>query len=191
VVLFAVEDGKRTYEGDFLYDSSIFIDIVVSFLISLGFLFYGMRLSLTKLLSEDKDPTKFKEAVKTIFTTVVFTLCFLLRVAMFSYRFVTGSYIKDYDLFTVLAYYVAEIIPSMLQIYIVESSRGRSNRESQYIIDLYEGQVDKTFEEAIRTQYDSIDTDRPVVQISTNASGVKRETSTPKSLTQKTPLLVT
>jgi len=155
VVLFAITEKEVVWEGNTLYDSSILIDIAVSFLISLGFLFYGTRLSITKFRADNNDPTRMREAIKIIFTAICFTLCFLLRVSMFSYRFITNAFLPDV-LFVTLAYYLPELIPSVLQIYIVESSRGKSRRESQYINDLYAGQVDTTFEEAIRSvQYDS------------------------------------
>jgi len=148
VVLYLLNNPGLVNTTNNLYESNIFTDIALSFLISIGFMFYGVILSIKKYKSDVQDPRRIVNVVKIILASVCFVLCFLLRVAMFAYRPITNNYI-DPDLFQVFAYFIPEIIPSIVQIYIAESSKGISQRGNRFIDDLYAEQVDTTIDEAL------------------------------------------
>jgi len=147
VVLYLLQPGL-VKTSNILYESNILTDIVLSFLISIGFMIYGVVLSRKKYKADVQNPRRMINVVKTVLSAVIFVLCFLLRVVMFSYRPITNGYL-DPDIFQVFAYFVPEIIPSIFQIYIAESSKGISQRGNRFIDDLYAEQVDSTIDEAL------------------------------------------
>jgi len=68
--------------------------------------------------TEYEDPSRFRYTVTSMVVTVLFVLCFALRVFAFGYRYAFGHYLNA-DLFMVIGYYIPELVPALLQIYLV------------------------------------------------------------------------
>jgi hypothetical protein len=65
------------------------------------------------------------------------TSCFLLRVVFFSYRLMTGLYFPPIWFYT-CAYFIPEVVPSALQVWLSEATVKRTERNDRTIDDLYE-----------------------------------------------------
>eukprot|EP01125_Pyxidicula_operculata_P008272 TRINITY_DN2791_c0_g1_i1.p1 TRINITY_DN2791_c0_g1~~TRINITY_DN2791_c0_g1_i1.p1 ORF type:complete len:176 (-),score=16.05 TRINITY_DN2791_c0_g1_i1:338-865(-) len=142
VVLFLV--GQDLRDGNAVYDTNILLDMSVALIISIAFMIYGIRLTIKNANLDKTDPQRAKNILKVCGTTVIFTICFLLRCIMYSYRFITGQYIEP-NTFVVLTYFVPELIPCLIQFYLVETSKQESKTGAKFISDLYSGEVDSTY----------------------------------------------
>jgi len=138
IVLWATQSGNL--KGT-LYEANILTDVILSTVISLAFMIYGIKQCMTRISSEDFDPRKGKEAAKTVVITMVFTFCFLLRATTYTYRLVSNSIIES-NLLIVLSFYIPELAPTVLQIYLLETSKGRQAQTNQFVRDLYAGYSD-------------------------------------------------
>jgi hypothetical protein len=132
VILF--ELGIKT---ELLYDLNQWIDVGLSALIALGFIFYGIRIICMRAGSDKLNPDLRKELMKMLLATVVFASCFLLRVFMFAYRPVTGKYFDDHT-FIILGYYVCEAVPSLVEVYIFYTTKHETKMQIDFIDDLYD-----------------------------------------------------
>ena len=129
--------NQRLKEGNIIYEVNIFVDCILSAVVSIGFFIYGWLLFfLTKNSEEAGFVTRERELIEILLITVIFTACFLTRSGLFLLRPVSGQKLPD-PIFYSMAYYVSESIPSLLQIYISETSRGRQLQDSKFIDDLY------------------------------------------------------
>jgi len=129
--------SNEVKEGNPLYEANIVTDVALSAAISLGFFIYGWLLFFLTKNSDDGDKThRTRELIKILIITVVFTACFLGRCFMFLYRPITDKKFSD-QVFYTFAYFVPEVIPCLLQIYLAETSRGQQERENKFIDDLY------------------------------------------------------
>lgn len=61
----------------------------------------------------------------------------MCRVVVFSYRPITGKTF-DSTIFYVFAYYLPELVPTVLQVYISESSNQKQETDTKYIASLYQ-----------------------------------------------------
>jgi hypothetical protein len=68
---------------------------------------------------------------------VIFCICFSLKFAIYLYRPISNSYMSI-DIFYALGYYVPEIIPSLLQLWMISRGVRKIVRLKQSIDDLYE-----------------------------------------------------
>jgi len=92
--------------------------------VSVGFLIYGINLYCSTT-SANQAITPFEgtnEINKYLFVMLAFTLCFSLRIAMFLYRPITDHYMND-NLFPVLAYYLPEVVPSILELCLIHTPK--------------------------------------------------------------------
>jgi len=60
---------------------------------------------------------------------------------MFLYRPLTGE-VVDNAVFYTFAYYVPELIPSAFQVYLAETTKGKQERDTKFIDDLYAASED-------------------------------------------------
>ncbi|PRP75305.1 hypothetical protein PROFUN_05616 [Planoprotostelium fungivorum] len=128
-------EGGR--EGNIMYELNIIGDIVLTVLVSAGFFIYGWLLfcstrSTDDTLSESRD----RELMKILILTLIFTTCFLSKVAIFLYRPITGSTFPSV-IFYSFGYYTPEVIPCLFQLYVSESSNKQQEKETKFIDDLY------------------------------------------------------
>lgn len=70
-------------------------------------------------------------------STLVFSSCFLIRVIVFMYRTTTNKYL-DYGVFLTFGYIIPEIIPTLVQLLIITTTKKREIHESKYIQQLYD-----------------------------------------------------
>jgi hypothetical protein len=124
-------------ERDDLYIASIMVAGASDLIASLGFLVYGARLfAIGKEHSDDLSPETRRQRLTTLLATLVFCSCFALRFAMFLWVPVTDENVSA-DLFMIFAYIVPEVIPTALQLFIVQKRRSKNERDAQFISDLY------------------------------------------------------
>ena len=75
--------------------------------------------------------------------TIIFSGCFLERAVIFLYRPVSGgAKISSEALFYTLAYYLPELVPNVLQLYLAESTVDKQAQDAKFINDLYENSQD-------------------------------------------------
>jgi len=131
--------GGGTREGNPIYNTTIIADVVISSLLSVGFLVYGILLFCVTKNTDDGETTNTRttELLKILFITGVFTLCFLIRVFMFSWRPLTNKYFPT-PIFYTFAYYVPELIPCAIQIYLSETGKEKQEKDSKFIDGLYQ-----------------------------------------------------
>lgn len=140
LILFLASGEER--DGDPIYDANIIADACLFLLYALLFLIYGLRILVERRDQATQLWGDMKEVWKMLVTTMIFTACFCCRVVMFLYRPVTGHYLPD-TVFIFLAYYVPEVVPSALQVYIVTTSKEKAIRDNQFIEDLYSADSDE------------------------------------------------
>eukprot|EP01127_Copromyxa_protea_P018165 TRINITY_DN5646_c0_g1_i1.p1 TRINITY_DN5646_c0_g1~~TRINITY_DN5646_c0_g1_i1.p1 ORF type:complete len:331 (-),score=33.99 TRINITY_DN5646_c0_g1_i1:106-1098(-) len=142
LVLFVRQGKSPEREGNMLYEANIMLDIVLTMLISFGFLIFGIRLTRQRMKSDDpNDPKLKKDTIKTMTVGTTLFACFFMRVIMYSWRLVTGKFIQG-DAFVVLAYFVSELLPSGICVYLLETSKDKKQRETRFVTNLYAGEVD-------------------------------------------------
>jgi len=146
VMVWLSELSNFDREQNILYNTNMIGDVILSFLVSLGFLVYGLVWARMRYLSDISDPKRIKDVFKILASTTTFSICFLLRVIMYLWRFIFKTNIHP-DLFVTLAYYIPEFVSVSLQVYMVESSKSTRALKNQYITDLYAGEADCNFEE--------------------------------------------
>jgi len=134
LVLFLASGEER--DGDPIYDANIIADACLFLIYAVLFLIYGLRILVERRAQATQLWGDMQEVWKMLGTTMIFTACFCCRVVMFLYRPVTGNYL-DQTLFIFLAYYIPELVPSALQVYIVTTSKEKAIRDNQFIEDLY------------------------------------------------------
>lgn len=145
VVLYLRESGDTSKrEGDVLYEANIVVDVGLSAAVSIGFLVYGGLLFFvarsSRLDPAALDPNQAALQAAELFTllmiTLIMTACFLLRVVFFSWRLVGGSKFPV-AVFYVFAYFIPEIVPSVLQVYLSEATEAHQRVNARTIDDLY------------------------------------------------------
>eukprot|EP01112_Ceratiomyxa_fruticulosa_P013436 TRINITY_DN3781_c0_g1_i1.p1 TRINITY_DN3781_c0_g1~~TRINITY_DN3781_c0_g1_i1.p1 ORF type:complete len:338 (-),score=27.76 TRINITY_DN3781_c0_g1_i1:183-1196(-) len=148
---FFLAGNSHFREGNPLYEMNIDIQIIIGFLVSSGFLVYGIRLYCLNANIDNQvaGNERRKELIKLFFVTVIFSICFFIRVAMFLYRPITKKFLNLY-LFQTFAYYVPEIIPCLLQLYMIHTSKIKEQQASKFIDELY-----RTDEEELQAERES------------------------------------
>eukprot|EP01120_Amphizonella_sp_Union-15-10_P001748 TRINITY_DN11897_c0_g1_i1.p1 TRINITY_DN11897_c0_g1~~TRINITY_DN11897_c0_g1_i1.p1 ORF type:complete len:289 (+),score=18.26 TRINITY_DN11897_c0_g1_i1:59-925(+) len=129
ILLFIIYDSSK--EGNPFYELNIITDVVLSLILAVGFTFYGFRLLYRRMNTEGAW-----EALLMTLLTLVFFLCFMVRVLMFAYRPVTGKYFPE-TIFYLFGYYLTETIPTAVQLYIVQTTRTKEENLKKFIDDLY------------------------------------------------------
>jgi hypothetical protein len=139
-------------EQDDLYIASTMVAGASDLLASLGFLVYGVRLFLIgKEHADELSPATRRQRLTTLLATLVFCSCFTLRFALFVWIPV-GSETVSADLFMSLAYIIPELIPSMLQLVIVQERRSKTERDARFISELYQEHDDVARFEAVQDE---------------------------------------
>jgi len=134
MILYLASGEER--EGNPIYDANIIADASLFLVYAILFLLYGLRILCERKVQATQLWGDMKDVWKMLAVTLIFTTCFSCRVIMFLVRPLTGAYL-DYSVFTVFAYYVPELIPSALQVFIVTTSKEKAIRDNQFIEDLY------------------------------------------------------
>lgn len=136
MALYLAEDSRR--EGDPLYDASIYVVVAMSVFISAGFLVYGARLLMRSRISEDTEDraNNLEEIMKILSCTVIFSICFFVRSVAFLYRPFTGRFMNLYA-FRMLGYFIPEIIPSVVQFYMIWTRKRKEEYGQLFIDQLY------------------------------------------------------
>jgi len=153
VVLFIISTDRNNYyeEGNIFYESSILFEVGVNFLVSLCYFTYGARLFLSHGKAsefEENFARKTKELLKTLISTIILTVCFLVRVIAFLYRPITNAYMDD-QLFRVLAYFIPEIIPSIILFYLMQAHKYKQRSENKFIEGLYKQEEEIQNEDSV------------------------------------------
>jgi len=143
ISLWAAGVTSREKEGSPLYELIILTDVTLSSLMAIGFTVYGFRLLFRKIHLHD---ARAKEALRVTVLTLIFSLCFMVRVYMFAYRPLTGN-LFPISVFYVFGYYFTEGLPTLIQLYLVQTTRIKEERASKFIDDLYAGEDTSTTQE--------------------------------------------
>jgi len=136
-------------EPDPVYNSGVYLTIFISLLVSIAFFLYGARLFYLRNSTAIGSEKKRNELIRIVIFTFIFTFCFLLRTIMFSYRPIYNAYINVVA-FNVLAYYIPEALPCLLEIYIIHKSTSQIQKDAEFIQGLYS-------DEQFVSNYDSFD----------------------------------
>jgi len=165
VILFVVQTDQNHYveEGNLVYEFSIMSEVFVSFIVSVGFLIYGARLFMSHGKATDFEENfhqKAQEILRILISTIIFSVCFLVRVIAFLYRPITNGYMND-QLFQVLGYFIPELIPSIVQFYIIQAHKKKQQQDNKYIEGLYKQEEDIYQEEAYEVP-PSVVTEKPI-----------------------------
>jgi len=135
IILFAF--GSEDREGNPVYEANIVSDIALSAVISVGFFIYGILLfTRVKNMEDDTSPDRKRELMKILFITIIFTACFLVKCVFVLYRPITSHLLPEIP-FYIFNYFLPELIPSLLQIYVSETTKEQQARDTKYIDDLY------------------------------------------------------
>eukprot|EP00003_Mantamonas_plastica_P006633 TRINITY_DN1545_c1_g1_i3.p1 TRINITY_DN1545_c1_g1~~TRINITY_DN1545_c1_g1_i3.p1 ORF type:complete len:159 (-),score=30.22 TRINITY_DN1545_c1_g1_i3:128-604(-) len=111
IIIFHVQTESR--EGNPLYESTILVIVIINGLIAISASIYGG--SLSKQLQASG-------AQKRVFTaTIVFSVAFLIRVAFWLYRPITGEFLP-YPLFFFFGYMIPELAPAVYQLYLMKGT---------------------------------------------------------------------
>lgn len=121
-------------------------DVVISFIVSISFLFYGLVWARLRYHSDLQDPKRVKDVIKILGVTIVFTMCFMLKVIISLIDFLFVGFLSP-NLLISLTYFVPELIVVSLMVFLVEGSKSRRAIRSKFISDLYKGEADVTFED--------------------------------------------
>eukprot|EP01111_Echinosteliopsis_oligospora_P010498 TRINITY_DN3280_c0_g1_i1.p1 TRINITY_DN3280_c0_g1~~TRINITY_DN3280_c0_g1_i1.p1 ORF type:complete len:173 (+),score=21.24 TRINITY_DN3280_c0_g1_i1:587-1105(+) len=114
--------------------------VISSFIISLGFLVYGVRLYLMHRLArewEENHGQRRREITKVLLCTLIFSLCFISRGLVFLWWPVFKTKL-DPSLFMALAYYVPELVPSIIEFFLFRATKKKEEKASKFIADLYQ-----------------------------------------------------
>jgi len=145
ILYFRSHEATVGREGNVYYESSILNICLVSLVLAISFLVYGIRQFWMLFQSGDDSNERTRELIKIGFVTSIFSGCFLGRVIMFLYRPIAGTYLPM-GVFMTFGYYLPEIVPSLLQLYILTNSKQKSSFETGFIDSLYsESETDRTF----------------------------------------------
>jgi len=135
IILWVTSNEDR--DGNPVYEANIIADVILSVAVSTGFFIYGWLLFfLTKKVDDVGVGQRDKELTRILLITLVFTACFSIRVFMFLYRPITGRKFSE-PLFYSLAYYVPEVLPTLLQVYLAETLQDKQEKDIKYIENLY------------------------------------------------------
>lgn len=155
VMIWFVSVSAKERESAELYQANKIADVSLSFLVSLGFLLYGFVWARMRFKSSDHfDPRRCRDVLKITGTSTVFAICFLMRVILYCWRFIEVGTIPP-DIYLILAFYFPEVVSVALQVYLVESSKSKTDVKNALIEDLYAGEADVTFEEGVDPRYSS------------------------------------
>jgi len=135
VVVFVATSGGQK-EGNPFYDASIIIISLFSLGIAICFLLYGIRqLQMIKKSGDESKESKI-ELFKIGLVTMLFTICFLSRVIMFLWRPASGEFLPE-GVFYTFGYFIPELIPTTIQIFVIVTMRKKLTFDSKFINDLY------------------------------------------------------
>jgi len=136
-VLYLVEQTGE--EGDIFYDGSEFAEIGVSFIVSIAFLTYGIRLYLKKgkAAEFEEGHQRINDIIKILVGTLIISACFLVRVFAFLYRPIYQAKMPD-EVFQIFGYYIPELIPSLVQFYMIRARKFKEMHESKFVEELYQ-----------------------------------------------------
>jgi hypothetical protein len=157
-------------EQDDLYIASMIVAGASDLLASVGFLVYGVRLfTIGKEHADELSPATRRQRLTTLLATLVFCSCFTLRFALFLWIPASSESVSA-DLFMSLAYIVPEVIPSLLQLLIVQERRSKTERDARFISDLY------AEHDEVR-RFEAVQDDAPIT-VSPNSFGSFRDIKT-------------
>eukprot|EP01114_Cavostelium_apophysatum_P001168 TRINITY_DN10994_c0_g1_i1.p2 TRINITY_DN10994_c0_g1~~TRINITY_DN10994_c0_g1_i1.p2 ORF type:complete len:284 (+),score=19.82 TRINITY_DN10994_c0_g1_i1:1106-1957(+) len=135
VILFFTFDTKR--EGNPLYDINILVDVAIAAIFSAGFMIYGILLFRKLRHHERSLEGRDSEVMQTLILSIIFTVCFLSRVVAFLYRPITKRYFEE-NTFYVFGYFIPELCPSIIQVYLSETLKSKEINDTKWIDDLYD-----------------------------------------------------
>jgi len=125
-----------TKEGNIFYEISIWTDNILSLMVAITLLTYGIATFIKARSESPEDRHLYAECVKLILITLAFVGSFSLRVMAFSYRYITFTYMDNFY-YMPIAYYLPDLIPTILQVIVVETSKGKENETTTFIKNLY------------------------------------------------------
>jgi len=94
--------------------------------------------------------------LKIFIANAIFGVCFLLRVGMWSLKPIFGLEI-DNVLYIIFSYFVPELLPSLLQLYVIKIRKDEYRQQDQFIKDLYAESEEEGKEAPFHTSTDRIE----------------------------------
>jgi len=157
IILWLESSRGLSRENDPIYNAGVYLTISVSLIVSISFFLYGARLFYLRNNTTIDSEKKKHELTQIGAFTFLFTACFLLRTIMYSYRPIYNAYINDLA-FYILAYFVPEILPCLLEIYVIHKSNTQIRRDAEFIQGLYnDEQFITNNDEQFVANYDNFD----------------------------------
>jgi len=137
IIAFDVQTTTQR-EGNPIYDASIIFLAGICLFVALVLAFYAFRLyHLMKNSSIYDSKTTNWPLIRFTLLAIIFLICFADRVFFFCYRLITGQTLPN-TTYIILSYYLPELIPSFLQLWLVRSTKRQQSRQRQYIETLYD-----------------------------------------------------
>eukprot|EP01094_Clydonella_sp_ATCC50884_P007249 TRINITY_DN16421_c0_g1_i1.p1 TRINITY_DN16421_c0_g1~~TRINITY_DN16421_c0_g1_i1.p1 ORF type:complete len:314 (+),score=92.38 TRINITY_DN16421_c0_g1_i1:130-1071(+) len=135
-------------EDQWLYNVEVFTFAAVNFGIALLFLIYGSRTFVRQKLSSDSSMESKKALIAMLVSTLLITISFFVRMIMLTYRPLTGQYMNNV-VYATFAYWVPELLPSLLQIYTLGRQVKKRVERKRNIEHLYNVEDEDAEESAI------------------------------------------
>ncbi|EFA77305.1 hypothetical protein PPL_12516 [Heterostelium album PN500] len=117
--------------------STVFLVIELLAIILYSFLTLICMISFWKSFQR-----KESAIISRVRSSSTFCFCFLTRAIIFLYNPITGKFMND-EMFLTLGYFVPDIIPTLLQVYIWHSRMRNEEEDSTFINSLYENEMDE------------------------------------------------
>eukprot|EP01132_Coremiostelium_polycephalum_P003134 gene3134-3918_t len=76
------------------------------------------------------------------FLSTAFALCFLLRTIIFLYNPISGKYMNN-EVFITMGYFIPDIVPTLLQLYIIHTRMKGEEEDKSFINNLYDNEMEE------------------------------------------------
>ncbi|EGG17707.1 hypothetical protein DFA_08703 [Cavenderia fasciculata] len=138
-----VSVNKSEKEGSVIYLLNTLYEVVLSLGIGISFTITVIRIYL-KYTSIDIDVCRNQivQLRKMFILSLIFGACFVLRSIMFLYNPVTKKLMND-EVFITLGYFIPDIVPTLLQVYIIHTKMKNEEADTSYINSLYENEMEE------------------------------------------------
>eukprot|EP00727_Mastigamoeba_balamuthi_P007840 m51a1_g3677 hypothetical protein (322) ;mRNA; r:304044-305500 len=135
--IFLLRTAASPEAGGFMV--ACYTESAMSAMVSLMFSVFGSRLAVRERSAAPYEQSSRSELVKTCVATVAFSLCFALRSAGLLARVLCGPETSA-ALYAVLVYIAPDVLPSIVQVFILHSSKEEHAESEEYIRGLYESE---------------------------------------------------
>eukprot|EP01119_Soliformovum_irregulare_P008464 TRINITY_DN21582_c0_g1_i1.p1 TRINITY_DN21582_c0_g1~~TRINITY_DN21582_c0_g1_i1.p1 ORF type:complete len:298 (+),score=30.39 TRINITY_DN21582_c0_g1_i1:162-1055(+) len=138
-----LKSGYANRDKNSVYNMAVFEDVILSGVLALAFLVLGCHILAKTIMtsSSNRDSKKKRMRIAAIsFITIIFEGIFCSRTYLFAYRLVTGVAFGPTSVFYIFAYFIPDVVPMVLTIFLIEADQRQDDSHHDFIDGLYEDQ---------------------------------------------------